>query len=177
MLLPIGNDRAATASEAAEARRLYEATAAATARYADPAVAAADGYQTAGMAGTGFHASNPSYQHDGRILDPARPETLVYAVGPGGPVLLGAMFEMPSIGQPGPAVGGPLTVWHAHDHVCLSLLPPALSGLTSPYGICPLGSITVPITPEMIHVWTVPGAPEPFGDLDDEWLAAFLAGH
>lgn len=177
VLLPGGVDRAPTASEAEGARRLYEATAAATARYADPTLAAADGYQTAGMAGTGFHASNAAYQHDGRILDPTRPETLVYAVGPSGPVLLGAMFEMPAIGKPGPAVGGPLTVWHAHDHVCFSLLPPALSGLSSPYGTCPLGSITVPITPEMIHVWTVPGAPEPFGDLDDEWLARFLAGH
>jgi hypothetical protein len=24
---------------------------------------------------------------------------------------------------------------------------------------------------EMLHVWTVPGAPEAFGDLPEEWLA------
>ncbi len=57
------------------------------------------------------------------LLDPTRPETLVYAESPGGPILLGAMFQMPEIGEAGPAVGGPLTVWHAHDHVCFSLLP------------------------------------------------------
>jgi hypothetical protein len=27
----------------------------------------------------------------------------------------------------------------------------------------------------MIHVWTVPGAPDPFGDLDDAWLDAYLS--
>ena len=31
------------------------------------------------------------------------------------PVLLGAMFTMPEMGRAGPAVGGPLTVWHAYD--------------------------------------------------------------
>jgi hypothetical protein len=28
----------------------------------------------------------------------------------------------------------------------------------------------------MIHIWIVPGAPEPFGDLDDEWKRAYLHG-
>jgi hypothetical protein len=27
----------------------------------------------------------------------------------------------------------------------------------------------------MIHIWIVPGAPEPFGDLDDAWKRAYLA--
>ncbi len=26
----------------------------------------------------------------------------------------------------------------------------------------------------MIHVWTLPGVPEPFGDLDDGWLSEYL---
>ena len=77
------------------------------------------------MHGTDFHADNESFEHDGHIFDPQPPETLVYAVAASGPpVLNGAMFPMDEIGQPGPAIGVPLTVWHARDHVCFSFLPP-----------------------------------------------------
>lgn len=175
VLLPAGEDRLPTRHEMFEADELHAVTSAALARYRDPAVAAADGYRVDGMFGTDFHAENPYYKADGRILDPERPETLVYAVGASGPVLLGAMFEMDEIGAPGPAVGGPLTVWHAHDHICLSLTPPALVGLVSPFGSCPVGAVAVPITPEMIHVWTLPGVPDPFGDIDEGWLRDYLA--
>jgi hypothetical protein len=159
----------------AAASQLVAATRISLARYADPTVAAADGYKVEGLAGLDFHASNPAYEHDGRILDPARPETLVYAVAPDGrPVLLGAMFQMPEIHEPGPTVGGPLTVWHAHEHVCFSLTPPALAGLLDPLGMCPLGSFDLPLTAQMMHVWIVPGAPTQFGDLDDSWKRAYL---
>ena len=167
-------DRPPTASEQAAADRLYGAVVDSLARYADPAVAAADGYQVEGLAGSSFHAPNAAYASDGRVLDPARPEQLVYAETGRGAVLLGAVFEMPAIGEHGPAIGGPLTVWHAHEDVCFSLVPPALSGLVSPFGGCPVGSIAVPISSEMIHVWVVPGAPTRFGDLDEEWLQAYL---
>lgn len=166
---PTPAERAAAASVVAAART-------ALARYADPVVAAADGYKMDGLAGIDFHASNPAYEHDGRILDPAHPESLVYAVAPNGrPVLLGALFVMPDMTQPGPAIGGSLTVWHAHEDVCISLIPLGLSGLLSPLGTCPFGSIVLPRTAEMIHVWIVPGAPEVFGDLDDTWKRAYLA--
>jgi hypothetical protein len=167
--------RDATPAEQKAARELLLATRASLARYADPAVAAADGYHVNGLAGIDYHASNPAYEHDDRVLDPARPETLVYAVAPDGrPVLMGAMFLMPKIGQPGPTIGGPLTVWHAHQHICFSLTPPGLTGVLSPLGACPIGSIDLPLTAEMIHIWIVPGAPEPFGDLDDGWKRAYL---
>ena len=175
-LLPPVPQREPTAQERVAAEGMVVATRAAIAKYADPRVAAADGYQVAGMHGIDFHASNPRYEHDGRVFDPARPETLVYAIAPDGrPVLLGAMFQMPAIGQPGPTIGGPLTVWHAHENICFSLTPPALTGLLSPLGTCPIGSIDLPLTAQMIHVWTVPGAPETFGDLDDAWKRAYLA--
>jgi hypothetical protein len=159
--------------EAAEA--LHRRTAATLARYDDPMAAAADGFQVEGITGTDFHADNPANLHDGGILDPTRPETLVYGVDAGGdPVLMGAMFQMDGVGEPGPAVGGPLTVWHAHEQVCVGLLPPGIAGLTSPFGACPVGSIAVPLTNEMIHVWTVEGAPETFGDLPEDWRLAYL---
>jgi hypothetical protein len=175
VVLPAVPARDATPAEEMAARDLVLAARTALARYADPAVAAADGYHVNGLAGIDFHASNPAYENDGRILDPARPETLVYAVAPNGrPVLMGAMFQMPGPGQPGPAIGGPLTTWHGHENVCISLTPPGLSGLLSPLGTCPIGSILLPRTSEMIHIWIVPGAPEPFGDLDDAWKRAYL---
>ena len=176
VLVPTGEDREPTIHEQRDADELYEATLLTAARYADPEVARADGYDVNGMYGLDFHAANEAYKRDGLVLDPERPENLIYAVTDDGPVLVGLMFEVDDIGVEGPAVGGPLTVWHAHDHVCFALAPPALSGLTSPFGTCPVGSITVPITNEMIHVWTLPGVPEHFGDLEDDWLADYLAG-
>lgn len=174
-VMPAVPDREATAEEIAAAERLLLDTRVALARYRDPAVAAADGYKVEGLSGIDFHAANPAYEKDGRVLDPARPESLVYAVGPDGrPVLMGALFQMPDFGQPGPMIGGPLTVWHGHEHVCFSLTPLALAGLLSPLGMCPLGSIDLPVTAQMIHIWIVPGAPQPFGDLDDEWKRGYL---
>ncbi|MDH3306333.1 MAG: hypothetical protein OEO77_02245 [Acidimicrobiia bacterium] len=174
VLLPNLPVRDATPAEVAAAEALHAATVDALARYADPAVAGADGYDVDGIFGTDFHASNEAYKHDGLVLDPARPETLVYAEGPEGPVLIGAMFEMEGTGVAGPAVGGPLTVWHAHDHICLSLTPPGLAGVVSPFGTCPVGSVTIPVTNEMMHVFTIPGAPDRFGDLEDEWIRAAI---
>jgi hypothetical protein len=165
----------ASADETRAATELHDATVAAIARYAEPAIAAEDGYDVEGIAGLDFHSSNPAYEDDGLVLDPRRPETLVYAQGPGGPVLLGAMFQMPAFGEPGPAVGGPLTVWHGHEQICISLVPPGLTGIVSPLGGCPVGSVAIPRTGEMMHVWTAPGAPQPFGDLDDAWRRAFVA--
>jgi len=175
-LIPAGEDRAPTPEERQVADDLYTATVAATAKYADPAVAGAVGYEVDGIFGTDFHAANPRFQHDGKVFDPTRPEQLIYAATEAGPALVGVMFEMEGIGNAGPAVGGPLTVWHAHDHICFGLAPPSLVGLTSPFGLCPLGSLTMPITNEMIHVWTMPGAPERFGHIEDAWLQDYLQG-
>ena len=165
---------AASVEQVSAARLLLEATRAAIARYADPAVAARDGYAVDGIAGLDSHASNEAYEHDDRVLDPERPESLVYAMGTHGPILLGAMFQMPGFGEVGPAVGGPLTVWHGHEQICFSLVPPGLTGIVSPLGGCPVGSLSMPRTVEMMHVWTVPGAPQPFGDLDDAWRDAYV---
>jgi hypothetical protein len=176
MAMPAGDGRPATPAQRRAAAELYRQVRTAIAPYADPAVAVAAGYKATGIRGAGFHADNPAYGKDGRMLDPARPETLVYATrADGTPVLLGAMFEVPGLRDAGPAVGGPLTVWHAHEQVCFGLLPPSLAGLTSPLGACPAGSVLIALTNEMIHVWTVPGAPEHFGDLPDEWLKSYLA--
>lgn len=176
LAIPDLEPREPTGAERAAADRLYEETVTALAEFEDVTVAAAAGYQVEGMSGLDGHADNPSLQNDGKILDPSAPETLVYAEGPDGPVLLGAMFQMDGIGKRGPAVGGPLTVWHAHDHICFGVLPPSLTSFGSPVGMCPLGTVTVAISNEMIHVWTIDGAPDRFGDLEDEWIRQTLFG-
>ena len=161
-----------SAADRSAAVRLFEETLANISRFEDVTVAAAEGYDVDAMGRLGGHADNPAFKDDGRILDPTRPETLVYHAGPDGPVLLGAMYQTDESGEPGPMVGGSLTVWHGHDHVCFGLLPPGLGSLGSPMGTCPLGTVTVALTNEMIHVWTVEGAPSRFGELDEEWLEA-----
>jgi hypothetical protein len=82
------------------------------------------------------------------------------------------MFEVPW-GDIGPTFGGPLTVWHGHEQVCFSIT--GMTGLVSPFGGCPIGSAIVARTGEMLHVWTAPGAPVRWGELDDAWKAAYVA--
>jgi len=171
-LLPIAASSEVTPAQEEAASHLYEETVAALARYEDPAVAAADGYDVEGISGNDFHADNPSLKNDGYILEPSKPETLVYAMSADGPVLLGAMFQTDSMGQPGPTVGGELTPWHAHGNICFTVV--GLMGATDPFGQCPLGTLSIPHSNEMMHVWTIAGAPDPFGDLDEDWLRAEL---
>lgn len=108
------------------------------------------------------------------VLDPERPETLVYEPTPNGPILLGALYEMESIRESGPMFAGPVAVWHAHDHICFGSIPPTITSFESPLGVCPLGSLSIPVTNEMMHVWTIPGVDDPYSELDEEWLARYL---
>jgi hypothetical protein len=96
-----------------------------------------------------LHAEHRRYSHDGRYLDPRRPESLIYANVPGRPlVLVGVMFSMPR-GLQGRTPGGPITRWHWHS-VCArgdqrGLMPRA-------DGSCPPGTIRRAGS-EMMHVW------------------------
>jgi hypothetical protein len=119
------------------ADKLAVDTKAGVAKYVDPSAAEAEGYQPISPPWQPItHYLNPAYQRDGAILDPSRPESLIYANASKEPVLLGAMYLMPEPTTPGPQVGGCLTHWHPHS----------LGGWE---------------TPEMMHVWTadVPGGP------------------
>ncbi len=123
------------------ADRLAADTKVGVAKYVDPSVAEAEGYQPSSPSWRPItHYLNPTYQRDGEILDPSRPESLVYANTSKGPVLLGAMYLMPEPSAPGPQIGGCLTQWHAHS----------LWGWE---------------TPEMMHVWTADVSGGPFSEL------------
>lgn len=160
-----------TAVQRAAARDLAAQVRASTARYATLAAAQADGYHATGpRTGTQVHFEHKGHQNDDRVLDPAAPEQLVYAVRGDRTRLLGVVFQVPVAGAAGPAIGGAGTRWHAHD-VCVSLLPPGF-GVVSPFGSCP-GFAFATTLPEMIHVWVVDPPGGPYAEhLDDAWVDA-----
>ncbi|HZD71115.1 MAG TPA: hypothetical protein VFA45_20125 [Actinomycetes bacterium] len=133
-----------------------------TARFADLNHALAAGYTPHHHGREAIkHYFNPSYVTDGRVLDPTRPEGLMYAFTDHGPVLVAAVYMMNRPGDAGAAIGGCLTQWHTHDNLCST--NPAkgtITGLHTPGGPCPHGQVPWP-APPMLHTWLidVPGGP------------------
>jgi hypothetical protein len=148
------------------ANDLYRETSAAIAPYKDWRLAWAAGYRPGGsqtMPST--HWINQRYVDAGYVMDPHRPQGLVYANSKHGPVLLGAMFEMKTLGVFGPDPGGPLTAWHQHQNVCFTPFGLEFS-LMTPTSTCPLGAIDIS-APAMLHVWIVDNPGGPFAvDID-----------
>jgi hypothetical protein len=107
------------------------------------------------------HYFNPAYVTDGRVLDPARPEGLLYANTTRGPVVVAAVYLMNRAGEPGRAIGGCLTAWHTHNNLCSSDPGRGLvTGVRSPGGRCPPGQVPW-AAPRMLHTWVIdiPGGP------------------
>ena len=150
-----------TAAELEGAARLVAETKAGVARLHDFEAAKAEGYyEVAPPRNKLVHYLHGGYNRDGRVLDPEKPESLIYLQLPGGTWrLVGAMYRMPSADQPGPRVGGPLTAWHAHDNLCTA---GGRVVATTTNGICARGTLTK--TPEMLHVWLVDNPDGVFSD-------------
>jgi hypothetical protein len=147
---------AATADERARAEALWKASAAGAERWRDPEAAAAAGFRFRDdQAGPGrrvrfLHVPNLAWRADGRVLDPARPETLVYWTGPGDRLTLVGVMYTAARGASGPAVGGPITRWHDHES-CRD--PASRAKLGRPVdGACPEGQV-FRRSGEMMHVW------------------------
>jgi hypothetical protein len=107
------------------------------------------------------HYFNPAHVSDGRVLDPARPEGLLYAHTDRGPVVVAAVYLMNRAGEPGRAVGGCLTQWHVHNNLCSS--DPAngmVTGVRTQGGRCPREQVAW-AAPPMLHTWVIdiPGGP------------------
>jgi hypothetical protein len=132
---------AATPEQQAAADDLRAAVAATVAPYADVDAAVAAGYRVVpATANTIAHYVDPAAARDGRVLDPSRPEGLVYyAAGEGDPVLLGAFFVAPP-GEPVPDAAGGIVVWHSHDPACAGFFATPDQPCTD--------------TRRMLHVWT-----------------------
>jgi hypothetical protein len=146
----------ATTGQRRAATRLLARVRDATAGWHDVSHAAASGFDThlarraPGDDTVGYlHAEHRRYSHDGRLLDPSRPESLIYATEPGRkPTLVGAMFSA-ARGALGPTPGGPIDRWHSHL-VCRRGNKRGLAPRAS--GGCPPGSILTEGS-EMLHVW------------------------
>jgi hypothetical protein len=150
--LPAYDERYAAASgdEQAAADALRDDVAATLAKYADVDAAVADGYRAPrNPRSPRRHYLNRSLARDGEVLDPARPEGLVYYEVEGHePVLLGAFFVAPpDVEAPRPA--GDRVVWHSHDPACAAFFATADEPCTG--------------SRRMLHVWTVESATDPFG--------------
>lgn len=164
-----GEAVAVTSAELEAAARLVADTKAAAVRFEDIDAALAEGYYQVAPPRNGLaHYMNTSYNRDGRILDPERPESLIYLrMTNGGWRLVGVMYRMPSPDEPGPRVGGPLTAWHAHDNLCTA--NGRVVGVVV-NGECTKGTFSK--TPEMLHVWLVEN---PDGVFSDEMEPAALS--
>jgi hypothetical protein len=160
-----------TPAELHRSEALLRATIADLKKYRTPEIAEMYGYRTIGDRITGDeHYVNWSYVNDGHILDPERPESLVYEFKPDGtPYIAAAMYMLPlgSRFSDVPDVGGPLTQWHVHNNLCLTNDPnqKMVVGLTTAEGGCPAGTSKAGNTP-MLHVWVVPNECGPFAALE-----------
>jgi hypothetical protein len=162
--------RQPTAAELEAAARLVADTKAAVVRYASLGVAVAAGYKPMEPPdGEIVHYVNPAYMADAYVLDPRHVQSLIYYNGKQGPVLIGAMYIMPSRAEPGPQVGGPLTVWHQHNNICfdnttgiaVAFVHSSDFDSTDKSGSCPRGS-ALRVTPQMLHVWLIDNPDGPF---------------
>jgi hypothetical protein len=168
--LDFGGTPGVSEEQQARAENLVAITMIRLPQWSDPAVAEAAGFKTIGDGATGDeHLINWSFVQDDDILDPDKPEALVYDTRSGKRVLESAMFML----KPGatldtvPDIGGPLTQWHIHDNLCFTDDPvaPHVAGLTDSSGNCRAPLVKLPSVP-MIHVWITPQKCGPFAALN-----------
>ena len=158
-----------TGAQVEAAMQVVQTTSSAVAKYKDLSVAKADGY--APITDPSYpvvHYLNAGYMNGQDVLDPNHVQSLVYAFTPYGPVLVAAMYLMPSEGMDGPMPGGCLMQWHAHTNLCIGGPSGLISGFQSG-GQCPAGERPL-MTPEMMHVWQVgvPGGPLAMDPTDEQ---------
>jgi len=162
-----------TPAQVDAANRLYVETKAAIAPYEDWHQAWAAGYRPGGSTSLpSTHWMNQGYVDAGYVMDPHRPQGLVYANTHHGPVLLGAMFQMKGLNRFGPDPGGPMTAWHQHENICFTPFGFEFS-LMTPCSTCTVGAIEIS-APPMLHVWVVDNPHGgPFAvDIDSSVVAA-----
>jgi hypothetical protein len=116
--------------------------------------ASADGFYP--IYGDRTHFAKLDYVYDDAILDPERPEVLMYAKTSRGRKLAGVMYYVRTPEEHGPQIGGPLTLWHYHvwpKGACLArgMIP---IEPVEPGDRCATGVFTRR-SPEMLHVWLI----------------------
>ena len=161
-----------TTEQAARATTLIQSAKRDLPKYAKTSTAIADGYLSIGDGATGFeHFIKYSLLNDGRVLDTAAPESLVYEVKGDVKTLVSAMF----IANPGTPLtdttlvnyAGGLMQWHVHSNLCWVTIngAPKVVGVTNAAGVCLLGALQ-PAGAPMVHVWIAPHVCGPFAALE-----------
>ncbi len=168
--IDLGGTPGVTPAEQHRAETLVRETIVDLRKFTYPAEAIAAGYRSIGDALTGDeHYVKWSAVDDGHILDPTRPESLVYEVRDGKQQIAAAMYMLPfgSRFTDAPDVGGALTQWHVHENLCLTDNPTqkTLAGFVAINGACAPGTSKAGSMP-MLHVWVVPNPCGPFAALE-----------
>jgi uncharacterized membrane protein len=112
------------------------------------------------------HYYNRDFLFDDKILDPDRPEFLMYMDTPRGKLLTGYMYYARSLDEKGPQPGGAITAWHLHDWAPRGYC--AEQGLLvvarpDPPGTCASGTF-VTRSGEMLHVFFIEHPLGPYAD-------------
>jgi hypothetical protein len=168
--IDLGGTPGVTPAEQRRAETLLRQTIADLRKFTYPSEAIAAGYRSIGDALTGDeHYVKWADVGDGHILDPTRPESLVYENRNGRQQIAAAMYMLPfgSRFTDAPDVGGALTQWHVHENLCLTDDPTQkmLAGFVEINGKCQPGTSKAGAMP-MLHVWVVPNPCGPFAALE-----------
>ena len=151
----------------ARAENLLASTVMFLPKWSDPDFDTANGFVSIHDGGTGTeHYVNPAFMADDTILDPNKPESLVFdtRVTPKKLVAVMYMLRPGSTLADAPDLGGPLTQWHIHNNLCFTAQG-RVAGLTQGDGSCAPNLFKGPETP-MIHVWIEPHPCGPFAALE-----------
>ena len=158
----------ATLAERRASATFVRRTLTAAHRYEDVDAAVAAGFVRVDES----HYVDEAAVQDGRMLDPAHPEALMYVTSAEGTQLVGVMYLAEGLAH-GVQVGGSMTPWHYH----LFGLPVCMVGagfpveLADALGTCARGAAQTR-SPEMLHVWI--GNPK---GRFDPGMEASMAGH
>lgn len=169
-----------TPQQQAAAENLIAVTLVRLPQWADYRVAEAAGFRSIGDAGTGHeHFIQWDWINDDVILDPDKPESLVFEPQPdGSKKLVSAMYMLPDTTplDEVPDIGGALMQWHIHDDLCFTKGDaPRVAGVTSVGGPCPAGLVKFQPAP-MIHVWITSHPCGPFAALEGVGAGQIKAG-
>ena len=112
----------------------------------------ADGYRKIDA----YHYRNDDFMLDDHVLNPDRPEVLMYYPSPpdGERRLTGLMFYARNREARGPQIGGPLTIWHYHTWLRPQCVVDGLFVKWTVGGKCERG-VPSQYSGEMMHVWLI----------------------
>ncbi len=168
----LGGVDGVTAAQQAEAEALVtETLEVLPAGFSDWTTLEARGWYSIGDGFTGHeHFINWPLLEDGKMFDPAAPESLVFEVNGDEKTLVAAMFmaSRSMTLDEVPDFGGNLVQWHIHDDLCYigAEYQWRVAGLAPPPAECTPPTFKLAPHPPMIHVWVTPHECGPFASLE-----------